>query len=220
MAPPPDTWSGQGYRDPAGMEPPGCLGSLTQRCVVAKEGGPGECELSLSPNQGRKQKPALLIFSYEKNLSPGKLSLSGRWRPVLLAPGHSPEHRAQQEGGDKQTELSCRQTSALPRVQLAAPHLLPTGHPLPEHFHQPRAEGQGCACKEPAWRRPGLLLQSRPRGQSWSLPPTEATGSARARKLGRGDRQWPPPLPEEAPPVHLDNSRHKVAPARSTTLHQ
>lgn len=146
MAPPPDTWSGQGYRDPAGMEPPGCLGSLTQWCVVAKEGGPGECELSLSPNQGRKQKPALLIFSYEKNLSPGKLSLSGRWRPVLLAPGHSPEHRAQQEGGDKQTaEL---------QADLSPPQGATRCPPSPSHWTPPPRtlpSAQG--------RRTGMCLQ-------------------------------------------------------------
>lgn len=165
MVPPPDAWSGQGYRNPAGTQPLGCLGSLTQQCVIAKEGGPGECELSLSPYRGRKHKPALLIFSYEKNLSPGK--------PLSRGPGglsywprdtaQSIEH-SRKEGTKKQAELQANPTPLQGATH--CPHLLPAGHPFPEHFHQPRAEGQGHACREAAWRRPGLLLQSRPRGQS------------------------------------------------------
>lgn len=52
-------------------------GSLTSGVLLLKREALGEWELSLSPNQGREHKPALLIFSYEKNLSPGASSLSG-----------------------------------------------------------------------------------------------------------------------------------------------
>lgn len=36
VVPPPDTWSGQGYRNPSGTEPLRLPGSPTQRRVVAK----------------------------------------------------------------------------------------------------------------------------------------------------------------------------------------
>lgn len=140
MVPPPDAWSGQGYRNPAGTQPLGCLGSLTQQCVVAKEGGPGECELSLSPNQGRKHKPALLIFSYEKNLSPGKpLSRgSGGLSCWPQDTAQSIEHSRKEET-KKQAELQ-----ANPIPPQGATHCPPSPSrwtPLPRTL--PSAQGRG-----------------------------------------------------------------------------
>lgn len=172
--------------------------------------------MSLSPNQGCKHKPALLIFSYEKNLSPGKRSL-GEVAAGLVGPGAAQSIQLSRRQGPKK-QHSRRQTPPVPRVQRAAPISFPLDTPSRNTSISPGQRDR----EVPPGRQPGggpaSCYRAAPRPEL--IPsPTEATGSTRPRKLGaRG--HWPPPLPEEALPAQRNSPGHKVAPAWSTTLHQ
>lgn len=172
--------------------------------------------MSLSPNQGCKHKLALLIFSYEKNLSPGKPSLE---EVAACLVGQAKPRASSTAGGRGQRNSTA---AGKPRPSPGCNVLPPISFPLDIPSRNTSISPGQRDREVPPGRQPGggpaSCYRAAPRPEL--IPsPTEATGSTRPRKLGGGGH-WPPPLPEEALPAQRNSPGHKVAPAWSTTLHQ
>lgn len=175
--------------------------------------------MSLSPNQGPKHKPALLIFSYEKNLSPGKLSLSRRGGGLSCWPRAQP--RASSTAGGR----GQRNTGAAgkPRPSPGCNSLPPISCPLDTPSRNTSISPGQRDREVPTGRQPGggpaSCYRAGPEARADPLPPQKPLEAPGPGSWGGGGH-WPPPLPEEALPAQRNNPGHKVAPAWSTTLHQ
>ena len=120
----------------------------------------------------------------------------------MLAPGHSPEHRAQQEGGDKETGRAAGKPHPSPGCNSLPPISFPLDTPSQNTSISPGQRDRDM----PAGRQPGggpaSCYRAGPEARTDPLPPQKPLEAPGPGSWGGGDGHRPPPLPEEAPPAH------------------